>query len=192
KSNNLENVDVCAISSADLRKVEKKVPTRKELGGFERQRRFDAGARRDTGVSRRHSINRGKSMKVSRVHVAIVAALTGAGGLGCQSAALAQELEEIVVTATRREQNRQEMPISIVAVTGEGLELRGLQNVESLNATIPNLSVMGAGVGTSSPAFRVRGIPGVGTYVDGIFQVSTAGMLTEEFVDIDRLEVLRG
>ena len=38
----------------------------------------------------------------------------------------------------------------------------------------------------------MRGIPGVGTYVDGVYQVSTAGMLTEDFVDLDRLEVLRG
>jgi outer membrane receptor protein involved in Fe transport len=112
-----------------------------------------------------------------------------------QPAASAQEgLEEIVVTATRREQNLQEVPISIVAITGEGLEMRGLQNVENLNATVPNLSVMGSGggTGTSATSFRVRGIPGVGTYVDGVYQVSTAGMLTEEFVDLDRLEVLRG
>src|SRR5690606_2393971 len=75
---------------------------------------------------------------------------------------------------------------------GESLEMRGMQNVENLNAAIPNLNVLGAGTTTASPAFRVRGIPGVGTYVDGIYQVSTAGMLTEEFVDIERLEVLRG
>ena len=72
--------------------------------------------------------------------------------------------------------------------------MRGLQNVENLNATVPNLSVMGGagGAGTSATSFRVRGIPGVGVYVDGVYQVSTAGMLTEEFVDLDRLEVLRG
>ena len=72
--------------------------------------------------------------------------------------------------------------------------MRGLQNVENLNATVPNLSVMGSagGTGTSATSFRVRGIPGVGTYVDGVYQVSTAGMLTEEFVDLDRLEILRG
>ena len=38
----------------------------------------------------------------------------------------------------------------------------------------------------------MRGIPGVGTYVDSVWQVGTAGFLTEEFVDLDRLEVLRG
>jgi iron complex outermembrane receptor protein len=134
-------------------------------------------------------------MKVTKVHAAVVAAMTSVGGLAIQTNALAQEgLEEIVVTATRREQNLQEVPISIVAITGEGLEVRGLQNVENLNATIPNLSVMGSagGAGTSQTSFRVRGIPGVGTYIDGIWQISTQGMLTEDFVDLDRLEVLRG
>ena len=38
----------------------------------------------------------------------------------------------------------------------------------------------------------MRGIPNVGTYVDGVWQVGTAGFLTQEFVDIDRVEVLRG
>jgi len=136
-------------------------------------------------------------MKLNRVHVAVMAALTGVGGLSVQTVS-AQEgsggLEEIVVTATRRAENLQEVPISIVAVTGENLEMRGLQNVENLNATIPNLSVMGSagGAGTSATSFRVRGIPGVGTYVDGIYQVSTTGLLNEEFSDLDRLEVLRG
>jgi iron complex outermembrane receptor protein len=103
-------------------------------------------------------------------------------------------LEEIVVTATRRAQDLQEVPISIVAVTGEGLETRGIQYVENLNATIPNLSVMGqaGGQGTAQTSFRVRGIPNVGTYIDGIWQISTLGVLNEEFTDIDRLEVLRG
>src|SRR5262245_22726152 len=125
-------------------------------------------------------------MDSRKLRTAIAAVLAGSAGATAQVAYSQEGLEEIAVTATRREQNLQEVPISIVAITGEGLELRGLQNVESLNATIPNLSVMGAG-GTASPSFRVRGIPGVGTYVDGIYQVSTAGMLTEDFVDLERL-----
>jgi iron complex outermembrane receptor protein len=136
-------------------------------------------------------------MKLSKVCTAVTAALGGVCALTCETTLLAQGqsgLEEIVVTATRRSQDLQEVPISIVAITGEGLETRGLQNVENLNATIPNLSVMGSagGGGTSSTSFRVRGIPGVGTYIDGIWQISNDGLLTEEFVDLDRIEVLRG
>jgi len=134
-------------------------------------------------------------MNLSKVHVAVMAALTSVGGLSVQTASAQQGgLEEIVVTATRRSEDLQEVPISIVAITGEGLQTRGLQNVENLNATIPNLSVMGqaGGLGTSGTSFRVRGIPNVGTYIDGVWQISTNGFLTEEFVDLDRVEVLRG
>jgi iron complex outermembrane receptor protein len=79
-----------------------------------------------------------------------------------------------------------------VAVTGESLELRGLDSLERVGQAIPNLVITGGGGGTSGTSFTVRGIPNVGTYVDGVWQVGTAGLLTQEFVDIDRIEVLRG
>ncbi|HEY3519099.1 MAG TPA: TonB-dependent receptor [Gammaproteobacteria bacterium] len=131
-------------------------------------------------------------MKVNKVHAAVVAALTGAGGLYCQTAFAQEGLEEIVVTATRREQNLQEVPISIVAMTGENLEVRGIDNLEEVSQGIPNVLVTGGGGGTGGTNFRMRGIPGVGTYIDGVWQVGTAGFLTNEFVEIDRVEVLRG
>ena len=85
-------------------------------------------------------------MKLTKVHAAVVAALSGVCVVVPTHQALAQAegLEEIVVTATRRSENLQEVPLSIVAITGDGLQMRGLQNVENLNATIPNLSVMGS------------------------------------------------
>jgi iron complex outermembrane receptor protein len=101
-------------------------------------------------------------------------------------------LEEIVVTATRREANLQQVPISVVAVTGDNLELRGLDSLERVSQAIPNLVVTGGGGGITQTNFTVRGIPNVGTYVDGVWQVGSAGLLTQEFVDIDRIEVLRG
>jgi len=105
----------------------------------------------------------------------------------------AQEgLEEIVVTATRREENLQQVPISIVAVTGDNLEMRGLDSMERVSQAIPNMVVTGGGGGITQSNFTVRGIPSVGTYVDGVWQVGTSGLLTQEFVDLDRIEVLRG
>jgi iron complex outermembrane receptor protein len=132
-------------------------------------------------------------MKVNKVHAAVVAALTGAGGLTHQSAWAQEGLEEIVVTATRREQNLQDVPISIVAVTGENLEVRGVDTLEEVSQAIPNVVVTGGGsAGTQGTGFSVRGIPNVGTYVDGIWQIDNAGALVREFVDLDRIEVLRG
>jgi outer membrane receptor protein involved in Fe transport len=131
-------------------------------------------------------------MKVTKVHAAVVAALTGVSGLTYQTASAQEGLEEIVVTATRRAQNLQEVPISIVAITGEGLETRGIDNLEEVSQGIPNVLVTGGGGGTGGANFRMRGIPGVGTYIDGVWQVGSAGALTNEFVEIDRVEVLRG
>ncbi|HEX6999444.1 MAG TPA: TonB-dependent receptor [Gammaproteobacteria bacterium] len=101
-------------------------------------------------------------------------------------------LEEIVVTATRREANLQEVPVSIVAITGDNLEMRGLDSLEDVSQAVPNVLITGGGGGTSNTSFRVRGIPNVGTYVDGVWQVGTGGFLTQELVEIDRIEVLRG
>ena len=131
-------------------------------------------------------------MKVNKVHAAVVAALTGAGGLYCQTGFAQEGLEEIVVTATRREQNLQDVPISIVAVTGENLTVRGIDTLEELSQAIPNVVATGGGGGTAGTGFSVRGIPNVGTYVDGVWQIDTAGALVREFVDLDRIEVLRG
>jgi iron complex outermembrane receptor protein len=139
-----------------------------------------------------HGINWGFFMKVNKVHAAVVAALTGAGGLSYQTAFAQEGLEEIVVTATRREENLQEVPISIIAITGDNLEMRGLDNLEELSHGVPNVIITGGGGGTGGANFRMRGIPNVGTYIDGVWQVGTSGFLTQEFVDIDRVEVLRG
>ncbi|HEY8519926.1 MAG TPA: TonB-dependent receptor [Gammaproteobacteria bacterium] len=134
-------------------------------------------------------------MRVNRLYAAVAGVMAGAGGLATQPA-LAQNgssaLEEIVVTATRREANLQDVPISIVAVTGDNLEIRGLDTVEELSQAIPNVVATGGGGGTAGTGFSVRGIPNVGVYVDGIWQIDTAGTLVREFVDIDRIEVLRG
>src|SRR5690606_17467426 len=136
---------------------------------------------------------RGKSMRTSKVHAAVIAAL-GGGSVLAVDTAVAQEgaLEEIVVTATRREENLQEVPISVVAVTGENLELRGIDTIEELSQAIPNIVATGGGGGTAGTTFSVRGIPNVGMYIDGIWQIDSAGALVREFVDLDRVEVLRG
>jgi iron complex outermembrane receptor protein len=140
------------------------------------------------------STKTGNFMDVTKVHAAVVAALAGVGSFGIETAALAQEgLEEIVVTATRREQNLQEVPISIIAITGDKMEARGIDNLEEVSQGVPNIVISGGGGGTGGTRFRMRGIPNVGTYIDGVWQIAgTGGLLTQEFVDIDRIEVLRG
>jgi iron complex outermembrane receptor protein len=123
-----------------------------------------------------------------------MAALTGAAVSATQVAWSQDDgaLEEIVVTATRREQNLQDVPLAVVAYTGEMLERQGIENMEDLKAVVPNLVVAGNLAGTNTASFTMRGIPNVGAYVDGIWQVSPNGLLLREFVELDRVEVLRG
>jgi iron complex outermembrane recepter protein len=136
-------------------------------------------------------------MKRTSLHTAIVAALAGYSATATQIAwaqaqGADQALEEIVVTATRREQNLQDVPLAVVAFTGDMLERQGIENMEDLKAVVPNLVVAGNLGGTDTASFTIRGIPNVGTYIDGIWQVSNNGLLLREFVDLDRVEVLRG
>ncbi len=143
-------------------------------------------------------------MKKNKLGVAVLSILTGMSFHTISLAAAAPEgeeedaqpaagaLEEISVTATRRAANLQEVPISIVAITGENLVQRGIDNLEEVSQGVPNVLITGGGGGTGGTSFRMRGIPNVGTYVDNVWQVGTAGFLTQEFVDIDRVEVLRG
>lgn len=109
---------------------------------------------------------------------------TGAGSGG---------LEEIVVTATRREVNLQEVPISIMALNSDDLQMQGIETIERLQGTIPNLNVIGGTNGpTSEVGFSIRGIPRVGFYIDGIWQPYSSGLLDFNLEDIERIEVLRG
>ena len=139
-------------------------------------------------------------MRVKLLDSLAMAGITVLGAAGSQTA-LGQEgasaqgggLEEIVVTATRRSANLQDVPISIVAMTSEDLTLQGITTIEKLQGTIPNLSVIGGTNGpTSEVGFSIRGIPRVGFYIDGIWQPYTSGLLDFNVQDIERIEVLRG
>jgi iron complex outermembrane receptor protein len=131
-------------------------------------------------------------MNRTKIYAALGAAVVGELILGSPLARAQSNLEEIVVTATRREANLQDVPLSIVAITGDDLEIRGMESIESLSATVPNLNIIGGLAGPGTTSFTVRGIPRVGTYIDGVWQVGTNGLLTRNLVELDRVEVLRG
>ncbi|HWM68696.1 MAG TPA: TonB-dependent receptor [Steroidobacteraceae bacterium] len=111
-------------------------------------------------------------------------------------------LEEITVTAQRLEQNLQRVPVSVTAQSGELLEARGVTDVTGLQSAIPNLNVAASPVGGNGAAqIFVRGVgqidytatqePDVPIYVDGIYIARPVGSVFD-FVDVDRVEVLRG
>lgn len=100
-------------------------------------------------------------------------------------------LEEIIVTATRRTENLQQTPLAVTALSSDMLVEQNITTLQDLTSVIPNVLVRGGTLATDS-VINMRGIPGVGTYVDGIWQVSGAGLLQKPFLELDRVEVLRG
>lgn len=133
-------------------------------------------------------------IKAKRLGLSLAVGLVGATGTMIRDAAAqSAALEEIVVTATRRATNVQDVPLAITALTDEGLRQQNLENLQNITAAIPNVLIYGGGgASTESASINMRGIPGVGVYVDGIWQVSTAGLLLRPFTGLDRIEVLRG
>ncbi len=109
-------------------------------------------------------------------------------------------VEEITVTATRREESLQDVPVSITALDASFLKDSGLTQFKEIQKFVPNLQIIG-GTDTRSTSIRIRGIgsvgtnagidPSVGLFIDGIYQ-GRAGMSMNDLLDIERVEVLRG
>jgi outer membrane receptor protein involved in Fe transport len=117
-------------------------------------------------------------------------AALSAAVIGCIPFGASAQLEEIVVTATRRETDLQSTPLSIQAFTAEQLELGGITNGRDLGIMVPNV-VLNPGTGGAQSNFVIRGLPGVGLYVDGVWQ-DGFGFQQMNFDEFERVEVLRG
>ena len=112
-------------------------------------------------------------------------------------------LEEIVVTARKREENLQDTPIAVSAFTGDALDFRGVTEIGKLDQFVPNLVLNESTTysNVTNAAVYIRGIgqndftpvidPGVGIYVDGVYLGRSVGAVLD-IVDVDRVEVLRG
>ncbi len=107
-------------------------------------------------------------------------------------------IEEIVVTAQKREESRQDAPLSVSALTGEQLDQIGFANVNDIRTYVPNLNIhTNAGGTTVSIRGAITGDPVItfepagGLYVDGLYISKSVGSLFDA-PDIERIEVLRG
>ncbi len=142
----------------------------------------------------------------TNVRLAVRLAMYGAGLALISSEALADEgqLEEIVVTAQRRSENIQNVPIAVSAFTSETLQSKGITDVHALSNLTPGVnldagapfsgdrSVLSAsirGIGQDDFAFNLN--PGVGVYLDGVFLARTIGA-NLNLLDVDRVEILKG
>lgn len=129
--------------------------------------------------------------------------LTSAAMLvGASTAALAApELEEVLVTAEKREESLQDVPISLMAFNQETLEKLDIRDVKDLASMVPNVQI-GEFTGSSTTVrLFIRGVgqgdvqvtqdPSVAMYMDGVYIGSSVGTAFET-ADTERIEVLRG
>ena len=112
-------------------------------------------------------------------------------------------IADIIITAQRYEQNLQDTPLSIVAISGDQLSASGVDSLDGFDTFIPNVSIGGTQAqGAAVAAFAIRGIGGapagfvtqegaVAVYVDDILFARPNGALPD-LLDVERVEVLRG
>lgn len=144
-------------------------------------------------------MSRGSILRFSALSVSALALATVAHA---ETASETSEgLGEIIVTATKRSENLQNVPVAITAVTSDQLTKQGVFSTTDLNNSIPNLQVSSA-YGETQPNFTVRGI-GVGTeynsnaaspvgvYVDEVYQSFRASH-GQQLYDLEQVEIVRG
>ncbi|AWV07084.1 TonB-dependent receptor [Marilutibacter maris] len=113
----------------------------------------------------------------------------------------AATLDTVMVTARKREETLQDVPVAVTAFTADALDKMGVEDISDLDAEVPNLTIYAARGSSSTVTAYIRGIgqsdplwgvdPGVGIYLDDVYIARPQGALLDVF-DVQRVEVLRG
>jgi iron complex outermembrane receptor protein len=144
----------------------------------------------------------GRTLRGALVSVSALAGLSAAAPALAQDRAAvgANVIEELIVTAQKRQEAAQDVPIALTAISGDQLERQGVVGFQDLSTRIPSLR-FGAGVTGGENVITLRGIGSQNTTsggdspvaynVDGVYLARTTAV-DPEFFDVDRVEVLRG
>jgi len=113
--------------------------------------------------------------------------------------ALSQQLEEVLVTARKRQENLQKVPIAVSAFTARDIEEAGLVRLQDITSLVPNLTHLEPN-SNKFTNFTLRGIstggglgndPSIGVYVDEVY-IGRDSAFNSDLLDIERVEVLKG
>ncbi len=118
-----------------------------------------------------------------------------------QATVQATQIETVVVSARRREENSQDVPVSLTAYSRDDIKWQNATDVARLVQSVPNVEVGAGSRGSSDAVITIRGLatadtspvfdPSVGIYINGEYLGRTEGALTD-VVDLDNVQVLRG
>ena len=150
-----------------------------------------------TSAPRRHPLARATALGLVLLAVAVPAAAQQTGEAGNLSEA--QQLDTIVVTAQKREQQVEDVPIAITAYSGDFLQRYDLTDFSDIGNFVPGLEIQEQS--PNNPGFVIRGItsdsgesnvePRVSVFQDGVSISKSRGSVVQPF-DLERIEVLRG
>lgn len=145
-------------------------------------------------------MKQGKFRLACASSITIAVALWAAPAMAQGASADSDGIEEIVVTAQKRAQSLQDVPMAISAVSGDTLRDAGTIGIDGLANLVPSLAT----VSNNQPlaqSYRIRGLgtdpniptfePSVALFIDGVYLPRT-GLGVEDLVDIERIEVLKG
>ncbi len=140
-------------------------------------------------------------MRQSLVSISFLSLFCGSASFTAFAESTSPLIEEIVVTAEKREENLQDVPVSVSAFTGDTIEKLGLRQSVDITAQTPNFSVGYPNGDGGIPALFIRGVGlndfgvlnqgPVATYADQTYIASNAAQIFQ-LLDVDRVEVLRG
>src|SRR5687768_4301760 len=121
--------------------------------------------------------------------------------VAAETDAQAGTIEQVTVTARRREESLQDVPVAITALTADQLLEQNVRTLEDMTAYAPNIKVNAGRATTSTINAYIRGVgqndplwgfePGVGIYLDDVYIARPQGALLDVY-DVERIEVLRG
>ncbi|SLK12754.1 TonB-dependent receptor plug domain-containing protein [Novosphingobium mathurense] len=111
------------------------------------------------------------------------------------------QLSEIVVTAQKRSENIQDVPLSVSAFSAQEMAKHNQRDIQDLTGRVPSLTISPSPSGPGAANISLRGIsfqdieksfePGVGVVLDGVYLSTSTGQLLQAF-DFQQIEVLRG
>jgi iron complex outermembrane recepter protein len=109
--------------------------------------------------------------------------------------------DEIIVTATLRNMDVQDIPIAVTAIAPEALDRQGISDIKNLASISPSFNIQSSQTETQGTSIKIRGVgttgnntgleSSVGVFIDGVYQ-SRPGVALGDLVDLERLEILRG
>lgn len=142
--------------------------------------------------------NRNSSLLAIAIGACIAAPIHGHAQTASRASA---GLEEVIVTAQKRAESLQDTPISMMALTSDSLENRGINDLFDLRAEVPSLQVTPHPNSATTARVFIRGVgnnddqvtqdPSVAVYLDGVYIARSQG-LAMEVAELERIEVLRG